>query len=76
MNSKRMSYNARLLVSVFLSLACAASCANYFLELGIFGASARKVFYSLGIVGVLYAVFLTPEKAEFREHGWWWKKGD
>jgi hypothetical protein len=75
MNMTRASYNARMVGSLVLSIVAAISAANFFLKLGLFGKSEEGVTLAIGFVCLLYALFLTPQKAEFREHGWWWKKG-
>ena len=75
MSSQRAWYNARLVASVLLSIATAISFGNYYLDLGYFGGFAKDILLGLGFVGLLYALFLTPSKAEFQAHGWWWKAG-
>jgi hypothetical protein len=73
---KRASYNARVVVSVVLSVVTAISAANYFCDLGLLGHSPGGITLGIGFVGFLYAMFVTPKKAEFREHGWWWREGN
>jgi hypothetical protein len=75
MSRKRGWYNLRIVVSVFLSIATAISFANFYLDLGYFGKLSKGILFGLGLIGLFYALFLTPSKAEFREHGWWWKEG-
>jgi hypothetical protein len=34
------------------------------------------VAIGIGLAGLLCALFLTPTKTEFREHGWWRARGE
>lgn len=76
MSGARTSYNVRIVASTLLSIVAAASFANYYLDLGWFARSAKGVAIGIGLAGVLYALFVTPTKSEFREHGWWWAKDE
>ena len=71
---KRAWYNARMIISVFLSISVAIGFVNYYFDLGYFGNSAKGVLFGVGSIGLLYSLFLTPRKTEFKKHGWWWKK--
>ena len=75
MDKKRALYNLRMVVSLFLAIASAISFANYYFDLGYFGNSAKGVLYGVGLIGLFFGLFFTPDTAEFREHGWWWKEG-
>lgn len=76
MNRRRAWYNLRIGVSVFLSIASTISFANFYLDLGYLGKLARGILLGIGLIGLFYALFLTPSNSEFREHGWWWKEGN
>jgi hypothetical protein len=64
----RFAFNVHRVIAGIFVLAIVLSGANYYLDIGFFGRSAKGICLAVLALFLAYALFLAPTRQDMREH--------